>query len=143
MAHPFLGSNCGSTHPRWHEASCEVDARCRQVIRLCHNGNTQPKGMFKDISRRPPERLPDHDLYVAGFPCQPVSRMGSRQGLADKLGRVRICQYGLAALSTNKPRAFVLGNVKGLVAQHRATFDDMLQQLRQIGNGAYKVGYKI
>ncbi|MFM7981439.1 MAG: DNA cytosine methyltransferase, partial [Candidatus Fonsibacter sp.] len=37
----------------------------------------------------------------------------------------------------------MLENVKGLASQHRATFDDMFKQLRQIGNGAYKVGYKI
>ncbi|MFM7982275.1 MAG: DNA cytosine methyltransferase [Candidatus Fonsibacter sp.] len=42
--------------------------------------------MLNDISRRPPEQLPDHDLCGAGFPFQPFSPMGSRQGLADKLG---------------------------------------------------------
>ncbi|MFM7989474.1 MAG: DNA cytosine methyltransferase [Candidatus Fonsibacter sp.] len=66
--------------------------------------------------------------------------MGSRQGLADKLGRGRIFQYGLAALSTKRPSAFLLDNVKGLVTQHRATFYYMLEQLRHIGNGAYNVG---
>ncbi|MFM7985178.1 MAG: DNA cytosine methyltransferase [Candidatus Fonsibacter sp.] len=39
--------------------------------------------MFKDMSRTPPERLPDHDLYVAGFPCQPFSR----HGVTTRLGR--------------------------------------------------------
>ncbi|MFM7984802.1 MAG: DNA cytosine methyltransferase [Candidatus Fonsibacter sp.] len=68
---------------------------------------------------------------------------GSRQGFADKLGRGRIFQYGLAALSTMRPRAFLLENAKGLVSQHRATFDDMRQHLRQIGNCAYKVGHTI
>ncbi|MFM7978104.1 MAG: DNA cytosine methyltransferase [Candidatus Fonsibacter sp.] len=34
-------------------------------------------------------------------------------------------------------------NGKGLVAQHRVTFDNMLQHLRPLGNGAYKVGYTI
>ncbi|MFM7986835.1 MAG: DNA cytosine methyltransferase [Candidatus Fonsibacter sp.] len=54
--------------------------------------------------------MPDHDLYVAaGFPCQPFSPMGSRQGLADKFGRGRIFQYELAALSTKRDRAFLLG----------------------------------
>ncbi len=69
--------------------------------------------------------------------------MGSRQGLPDKLGRGHIFRYGLAKLSTKRPRAFLVEHVKGLVSQHRATFDDVLQQLRQIGNGAYKVGYTI
>ena len=42
-----------------------------------------------------------------------------------------------------KTRAFLLENVKGLVTQHRATFDHILKELRLIGNGAWKVGYKI
>ncbi|MFM7987039.1 MAG: DNA cytosine methyltransferase, partial [Candidatus Fonsibacter sp.] len=46
-------------------------------------------------------------------------------------------------MSTKRPRAFLLENVKGLVTQHRATFDDVFQQLRQIANGAYKVRYTI
>ena len=29
------------------------------------------------------KELPDHDLYVAGFPCQPFSTMGPREGIAD------------------------------------------------------------
>ncbi|MFM7987514.1 MAG: DNA (cytosine-5-)-methyltransferase, partial [Candidatus Fonsibacter sp.] len=99
--------------------------------------------MFKDTSHRPHERLPDHDLCVAGFPSQPFSPMGSRQGLADQLGRGRIFRNVLAVLSTKRPRAFLLENVKGLVSQHRATFDDMLKQVRPLGNGAYKIGYKI
>ncbi|MFM7989956.1 MAG: DNA cytosine methyltransferase, partial [Candidatus Fonsibacter sp.] len=69
--------------------------------------------------------------------------MESRQGLDDNVGRGRIFQYVLAALSAKRPRAFLLENVKGLVSQQRATFDDMLQQLRRLGKGAYKVGCQI
>jgi DNA (cytosine-5)-methyltransferase 1 len=36
-----------------------------------------------------------------------------------------------------------LENVKGLVTQHRATLDNILQQLRRIGDGSYVVGYKV
>ncbi|MFM7985125.1 MAG: DNA cytosine methyltransferase, partial [Candidatus Fonsibacter sp.] len=102
------------------EAGCEVDERCRQAIRLCHKGNARPKVMCNNISHRRPEQLRDHDLYVAGCPGQPFSPMGSRQGLADKLGRGDIFRYVLAALSTKRPRAFLLENVKGLMSQHRA-----------------------
>ncbi|MFM7988704.1 MAG: DNA cytosine methyltransferase [Candidatus Fonsibacter sp.] len=47
----------------------------------------------------------------------------------------------LAALNTKGPPAFLLGNANGLVSQHRATFNCMLQQLRQSEKCAYKVGH--
>jgi len=78
--------------------------------------------MLKDITRRHPAELPDHDLYVAGFPCQPFSTMGSRQGVRDKLGRGLLINHIIATLAAKRPRAFLLENVKGLVLQHRATF---------------------
>ena len=48
-------------------AACEIDPICRRVIRLCHTGSARPKILFKDIGIRPPQELPDHDFYVAGF----------------------------------------------------------------------------
>ena len=42
-----------------------------------------------------------------------------------------------------KKRVFLLENVKGLVTQHRPTFDHILKDMRRIVNGAYKVGYRI
>ena len=91
--------------------------------------------MFKDIARRQPKDLPDHDLYVAGFPCQPFSAMGSNQGVRDTKGRGTIINHIIAALATMRPRAFLLENVKGLVVQHRPTFESILEQLRKIGGG--------
>jgi len=124
-------------------AGCEVDPHCRRVIRLCHEGDARPRQLFKDITRRRPEQLPDHDLYVAGFPCQPFSTMGSRQGVDDPSGRGLIIEHIIAALATKLPRTFLLENVKGLVTQHRSTFDHILHQLRTMAGSAYVVGYKV
>ncbi|MFM7986970.1 MAG: DNA cytosine methyltransferase, partial [Candidatus Fonsibacter sp.] len=115
---PYMLDQLGLHGMYGMEASCEVDARRRQVVRLRHKGNALPKVMFKDISRRPPERLPDHDLYVAGFPCQPLSPMAT-----TRLGRqvwtwtyisIRTCRVEHA-----EPRAFLLDNVKALMTRHR------------------------
>jgi DNA (cytosine-5)-methyltransferase 1 len=99
--------------------------------------------MLTDITSRRPQDLPDHDLYVAGFPCQPFSDMGLRQGVADRHGRGRIITHIVAALRAKQPRAFVLENVRGIVRSHRATFDAILGQLQAIGNGAYAVAWRI
>ena len=64
-----------------------------------------PSQLVKDITRRRPEQLPDHDLYVVGFPCQPFSTMGSSQVLDDPFGRGLIIEHIIAALATKLPRA--------------------------------------
>jgi DNA (cytosine-5)-methyltransferase 1 len=69
--------------------------------------------------------------------------MGSRQGVDDPSGRGLIIEHIIAALATKLPRVFLLENVKGLVTQHRRTFDHILHQLRTIAGSAYLVGYKI
>ena len=140
---PYALDNLGLAGQYRMVAACEVDRACRRVIRMCHQGHARPKLMFKDITRRHPDELPDHDLYVAGFPCQPFSTMGSRQGVRDKLGRGLIINHIIAALAAKRPRAFLLENVKGLVLQHRATLDNIMQQLGGIAGSAYKVGYKV
>ena len=140
---PFVLDRLGLAGKYKMVSGCEIDPHCRRVVRLCHSGDARPNQLFKDITRRRPEQLPDHDLYVAGFPCQPFSTMGSRQGVNDKLGRGLIIDHIIAALATKLPRAFLLENVRGLVSQHRDSFDHILGRLRTIAGSAYVVGYKI
>jgi hypothetical protein len=64
--------------------------------------------MLTDIMVRNPKDLPDHDLYVAGFPCQPFSAMmGLQEGVSDRHGRRgRVIAHVEAALQAKQPRAF-------------------------------------
>ena len=55
--------------------SCEKDRHCRRLITQCLHawGPESAQGdikhiMLTDIMVRNPKDLPDHDLYVAGFP---------------------------------------------------------------------------
>ena len=66
---------------------CERDGQCRKLIRPCHRTTTKPRQVVKDVVKRKSEALPDHDMYVAGFPCQPFSVMGVGEGLQDSRGR--------------------------------------------------------
>lgn len=126
------------------EAACEIDPKCREVIKACHAGNARPRRLYRDITARRPAGLPDHDLYVAGFPCQPFSCAGVGQGVHDSKGRGLIIKHVVAALRAKLPTAFILENVKGLVTQrHLHTFQAILHELRTMGNGAYRVGYKV
>ena len=111
------------------EFCCDVDRWCKKFILQ----NSPPKQFFDDIKLRDPLAAPPCDLYVAGFPCQPFSRAGLRQGAEDTKGRGTIFDYILAYLCAHRPRAIILENVAGLhdkVFEH--TFNEMLDALRDI-----------
>jgi len=99
--------------------------------------------MLTDIMVRNPMDLPDHDLYVTGFPCQPFSAMGLREGVSDRHGRGRIITHIVAALQAKQPRAFILENVRGLVTSHQQTFYRSLKKLRSIGGIAYDISWRL
>lgn len=77
-------------------------------------------------SRRIDERIPDHDLLLAGFPCQPFSLAGVSK--KNSLGRQHgfMCEaqgtlfFDVARiLEVKRPRAFLLENVKNLRSHDR------------------------
>lgn len=68
---------------------------------------------LSDITKIHENNIPDFDVLCAGFPCQPFSIGGLRKGFHDTRGTLffdieRIIRH-------NKPKAFILENVKGLV----------------------------
>lgn len=65
-----------------------------------------------DITTISTEEIPDHDILLAGFPCQAFSQAGLKQGFLDTRGTLFFeIQRILAA---KKPRMFLLENVKQL-----------------------------
>ena len=122
--------------------ACERDSKCRSLIRACH-GKAAAKHIHCDITERVAADVPDHDLYVAGFPCQPFSSMGLRQGTADAQNRGTIFEYVLACLAAKLPRAFLLENVRGLVTEHRRVFANMVSRLRGLKNRGYLVSWRV
>ena len=69
-----------------HEFSSEIDKYCIQSIKANYNPKIlfgDPDGYFPngDITKRDIKDIPDIDLYVCGFPCQPFSQAGRREGL--------------------------------------------------------------
>src|SRR5690606_29612355 len=63
-----------------------------------------------DITQIEPSSIPDHDILLAGFPCQSFSIGGKRLGFQDTRGTLffNIAQI----LDEKKPSAFLLENVK-------------------------------
>ena len=59
----------------------EIDRFC--VRNYQENFGDRPAG---DITRIRGEQIADHDLLVGGFPCQPFSSSGAREGMDDPRG---------------------------------------------------------
>ncbi len=93
--------------------------------------------------------VPDHDVLLAGFPCQPFSIAGVSK--KNALGRPHGFEcttqgtlfFDVARIvAAKKPKAFLLENVKNLVSHDKGnTFKVILQTLRdELG---YEVHYKV
>ena len=73
--------------------------------------------------------VPEHDLLVAGFPCQAFSIAGFKGGFRDSRGTLFFDVARI--LDASRPRAFLLENVKGLVSHDRGrTLSTILRILR-------------
>ncbi len=87
---------------------------------------------FGDITQIPPDEIPDHDVLIAGFPCQPFSHAGLKLGIDDTRGTLF---HDIAKiLDAKRPRVAVLENVKGLISHDKGyTLQVILKTLSKIG----------
>eukprot|EP00438_Fugacium_kawagutii_P027339 Skav236344 [mRNA] locus=scaffold918:71711:72544:- [translate_table: standard] len=83
--------------------------------------------------------------YCAGFPCQPYSPQGAREGMADSQGRGNVVYGVLQSIAEALPDFFVLENVKALATDQkfRSTWEDILFILGSIKNGIYALDWAV
>lgn len=87
--------------------SSEWDKFAQKTYRV--NYGEIPAG---DITQISPSDIPDHDILLGGFPCQPFSQAGLKKGFEDTRGTLF---FNIAAiLKEKRPKAFMLENVKQL-----------------------------
>ncbi len=87
---------------------------------------------FGDITEISPDDIPDHDILLAGFPCQPFSIIGNMQGFADTRGTLFFNIEEI--LRVKQPYAFLLENVKQLRTHDGGrTFQVILEKLKSLG----------
>lgn len=109
------------------------------------NFGEQPDG---DITKVDARIIPNHDILVAGFPCQPFSiagvskkqSLGRATGFEDKTQGTLffdVCRI----LKVKRPGAFMLENVKNLCSHDRGnTFRVIRESLDELG---YKVFHQV
>lgn len=86
-----------------------------------HNYPSSLKDLVGDITKVDENEIPDHDILLAGFPCQPFSiagvskknALGRAHGFMDKTQGTLFFDVA-RILKQKKPRAFLLENVKNL-----------------------------
>ncbi len=109
------------------------------------NFGEKPHGDIRTIDAK---NIPDHDILVGGFPCQPFSIAGvsKKVSLGRKHGFDDVKQGNLffeitRILNEKKPRAFLLENVKNLKSHDKGrTFSIIAKHLDELG---YEVFVKI
>lgn len=115
--------------------SNEWNKYCQQTYFA--NFGEQPDG---DITKVNASDIPDHDILVAGFPCQPFSiagvskknSLGRATGFEDKTQGTLffdVCRI----IKEKRPKAFMLENVKNLCSHDRGrTFKVILESLDEL-----------
>lgn len=101
------------------------------------NFGDKPHG---DITKIKSADIPGFDVLLAGFPCQPFSSIGKRQGFLHETQGTLF--YDVARIiKDKKPRAFMLENVPGLLTHDKGnTYRVIENTLKELG---YTVDHKV
>jgi DNA (cytosine-5)-methyltransferase 1 len=106
--------------------SSEWDAQAQKTYQA--NFGEIPCG---DITQIEPNDIPDHDILLAGFPCQAFSIMGKMQGFEESRGTLFFNIETI--LRAKHPPAFLVENVKQLRTHDKGrTFEIIIRHLKAL-----------
>lgn len=95
----------------------------------------------RDIRKVKASELPNFNVMLAGFPCQPFSIAGYREGFEDKKDRGNLFFELIRIAKAKKPKVIFLENVKNLVTHDNGnTMSVILNELEKLG---YQYYYKV
>jgi DNA (cytosine-5)-methyltransferase 1 len=108
--------------------SCESNERLRDLYE--RNFGLRP---HHDIRKLRSDRVPEHEVLCAGFPCQPFSKAGEQLGLACKKDG-DLFQHLLRIIKYRRPNFLLLENVANLERHDEGrTYRRMRKQLEHLG----------
>ncbi|MDY5124184.1 MAG: DNA (cytosine-5-)-methyltransferase [Treponema sp.] len=85
---------------------------------------------FGDITKINVEDIPDFDVLAGGFPCQPFSSIGKREGFKHKT-QGTLFFYIAEIIKAKQPKAFILENVTGLLTHDEGrTYETIMDVLQ-------------
>jgi DNA (cytosine-5)-methyltransferase 1 len=114
----------------------EID---RFSIRTYKEIFNQEEKNYGNLMKINPADLPEFDLMIAGFPCQPFSVVGPRTGMKDGRGLII---FGLIdIMRARNIKYFILENVKGL-SNHDGG-ESLRVILKELEGAGYKVFWRL
>lgn len=118
-----------------------------QKTYIANFGTDEP--LIGDITQYPAEDIPDHDVLLAGFPCQPFSIAGvSKKNALGKPHGFECATQGTLffdvarIIAVKRPKAFLLENVKNLISHDKGNTFRIIQDTLQ-NNLGYTVEAKV
>jgi DNA (cytosine-5)-methyltransferase 1 len=107
--------------------SSEIDKSACETYEM--NFGEYPQGDIHHI-----KNIQDYNFLLGGFPCQPFSYAGKQKGFGDTRGTLF---YEIERLlKEQKPKAFLLENVRGLTTHDKGrTFKTIVKVLEDLGYG--------
>ncbi|MGK7930108.1 MAG: DNA (cytosine-5-)-methyltransferase [Microcystaceae cyanobacterium] len=121
------------------DAQCVLTSEIKPSAIKVYQDNFSEDDIKGNIAQIPSHEIPDFDILLAGFPCQPFSSAGTRQGFLDTRGTLFFEIERI--LQKNSPFGFILENVEGLVKHDQGkTLKTILKHLEELG---YQVTWKV
>lgn len=115
----------------------DCDKRCKVTYEANFGEGTLDN---REIQLVPSDEIPEVDIILAGFPCQPFSLVGKRLGFQDKRGNAF---YELArVINDKKPKAILLENVQNIEVHNNRTTMEVIRDILENRLG-YHMYYKV
>ena len=134
----FALRNLKKMHPNFNYivvGYSEIDKYACELYDLNHkNEDGTNITNYGDITLINPNEIPDFDMFMGGFPCQPFSTAGMQKGQYDPYGRGTLFQHIMRICAVKKPKYILMENVKGILSKKfEETRNQMESMLREIG----------
>ncbi len=111
------------------------------IENYAHNIGNISEADIREINSKD---LPDADVVVGGFPCQPFSNAGNRLGTDDDRGNLYLDVIRI--IKEKKPKIVVMENVRGLLSMKNkdgSKLIDTITSLLESTSPGYKVNYRL
>jgi DNA (cytosine-5)-methyltransferase 1 len=130
-------------HEKGIKTECVLTSEIKPYAIETLQHNHHHENFVGDIFQVKTDEIPDFDFLFGGFPCQPFSAGGKRNGFADTRGTLFFEIERI--LEAKQPQGFILENVEGLVThdlEHKKdkigrTLNTILYKLRE------ELGYQV